>query len=72
MFDPEHLPGTCKDKQELAGPQSKRPVQINRDKGDSLRAIPLKLSEVKEIEVGGKEEIQVHKAYVFPFPKNHP
>ena len=26
----------------------------------------------REIEVGGKEEIWVHKAYVSPFPKNHP
>ena len=30
------------------------------------------MSEVKEIEVGGKEEMWVHKAHISPFPKNHP
>ena len=38
----------------------------------SLGATPLKLSKVKGIEVGGKEEVQVHKAHVSPFPNNHP
>ena len=43
MFDPsvfKHLPGTCEDKQGLAGPWSKGPVQINGGKGDSLGAAP--------------------------------
>ena len=75
MFDPEffkHLLGTCKDQQEWAGPQSKRPVQINRNEGDSLGVNPLKISEAKEIKVGGKEEKHAQKACLPPFPKNHP
>ena len=36
------------------------------------RAAPLKSNERKEINVGGKEEVQAHKAHAFPFPKNHP
>ena len=63
---------TCKDQQEPVGPQSKRPVQDHGDKGDSLRTAPLKLSKREKIEVGGKEEVQVHKTHAFPFPKNCP
>ena len=76
MFDPEFLntsqepAKTSKSRQ--AGPQSERPVQIYRDDDDSLRVVPLKLNKVKEIEVGGKEEVQVHNAHASPFPKNHP
>ena len=49
-----------------------RPVQDYRDKGNSLRATPLKLNETKEIEVGGKEEVQAHKAHALPFPRDCP
>ena len=66
----KHLPGTCKDQQELAGPWSERPVQDHGDKGDSLRATPLEPSEKSE--VGGKEEVWVHESHAFPFPKNCP
>ena len=48
------------------------PVQINGGKGDPLGATPLKSSEVKGINVGGKEEVQAHKAHVSPFPKSCP
>ena len=74
MFDPEflNLLGTYKDKQGLAGPWSKGPVQINGGKGDLLGATPLKLSEVKGIKVSGKEEVWAHKGCVSPFPKGHP
>ena len=74
MFDPEflHLPGTCKDEQEPAGPWSERPVKDHGDEGNSLRAASLESSEREKIEVGGKEEVQVHKAHAFPFPKNCP
>ena len=65
----KHLPGTCKDKEEPAGPQSKGPVQINRDEGDSIGAASLKLKPLIKIEVGGKEEIWVCEAHVPPFPK---
>ena len=30
------------------------------------------MSKVKGIKVGGKEEVQAHKACVSPFPKSHP
>ena len=71
MFDPEFL-NTSQDQQELAGPQSERPVQINQNKGNSLGVSPLEISEAKEIKVGRKEEIQAQKVCVSPFPKNHP
>ena len=56
----------------MAGSQSKRPVQDHGDEGDSLRDTPLKSSEREKIKVGGKEEVQVHKAHALPFPKNCP
>ena len=68
----KHLPGTCKDQQEPAGPWSERPVQDHEDEGDSLRATPLESSERGKIEVDGKEKVWVHKAHAFPFPKNCP
>ena len=73
MFDPEFLntPGDLQRKARAGRPQSERQVQINRDEGSSLRAIPLKSSEGREIKVGGKEEIRVHQANVPPFPRNH-
>ena len=37
-----------------------------------LRATPLKPNETKEIQVGGKEEVQVHKAHALLFPRDHP
>ena len=68
----KHLPGTCKDQQRQTGPQNERPIQDHRDEGDSLRAAPLEPNERKEIKVGGKEEVQAHKAHAFPFPRDHP
>ena len=35
-----------------------------------LRAAPLELNETKEIEVGGKEEVQAQGAHALPFPRN--
>ena len=54
------------------GPQNERPVQDHGDKGDSLRATPLKSNERKEIEVVGKEEVWAHKAHTFPIPRDCP
>ena len=64
----------CKmyDQQGQTGPQNKRPIQDHRDKGDLLRATPLKSNERKKIEVGGKEEVWAYKAHAFPLPTDHP
>ena len=75
MFDPKFLNtswGPAKTSKSWQAPGVKWPVQNNGDEGDSLRAAPLKSSEREKIEVGGKEEVQVHKAHAFPFPKNPP
>ena len=61
---------SSKDQQGQIGPWNKRPVQDHGDEGDLLRASPLKSNERKEIEVGGKEEVQAHKAHAFP--RDHP
>ena len=61
--------GACKDQQGQTDPQSERPVQDLGDKGNLLRAAPLKSNERKEIKVGGKEEEWAHKACAFPFPR---
>ena len=66
------LLGTYKDQRGQAGPWSKRPIQDHGDKGDSLRAAPLKSSERGKIKVGGKEEVQACKAHALPFPKDCP
>ena len=36
-----------------------------------IKSCPLKLNETKEIEVGGKEEVQAQGADALPFPRNH-
>ena len=54
------------------GPQNKRPIQDHGDKGNSLRAAPLKQRETKEIKVGGKEEVWAQEAHALPFPRNCP
>ena len=55
-------PGTCKDQQGQTGPQSERPVQ---DEG-------MKFTTEKKIKVGGKDEVQAHKAHASPFLKDCP
>ena len=74
MYDPTFL-NTSKglaDQQGQTGPWNERPIQDHRDEGDSLRATPLKPNETKEIEVGGKEEVQSQKAHALPFPRDRP
>ena len=68
----KYLLGTCKDQhqQGQTGPWNQRPVQDHGDKGNLLKAAPLKPNETKEIEVGGKEEIQAQKAHALPFPRD--
>ena len=60
--------GTCKDKQEPAGPQSKRPVQFNGDKGDSLGAAPLELSD-RELKWVGRRRYGYIRPMFPPFPR---
>ena len=74
MYDPEFLSllGTCKDKNQLAGPWSERPVKDDQSKGDSLEVASSRSDEIQNNEVGGKEEIWAHEACVPSLPGNHP
>ena len=64
------IQGTCQDQQGQAGLWNERPIKDYGDKGNLLRAAPLKWNETKGFEVGGKEEVQDQKACALPFPRN--
>ena len=70
MYNPKLIQGICQDKQGQTGPQNERSIQDYGDKGNLLRAAPLKLNETKGIKVGGKEEVQAQGAHALPFPRN--
>ena len=64
---------TRKDQPRLAGSQSERPTQVNRDEGNPLMIIHPKLNESnqkKEKEEGGKEDVLAHEVHISPFPKS--
>ena len=70
MYDPKFSntsQGPAKISNGRQAPRTKG--QGQGDKGNSLRAAPLKLNETKEIEVGGKEEVLAQEAHALPFPR---
>ena len=48
------------------------PKFLNTSQGPAKTSKALERSERGKIEVGGKEEVQAHKAHAFPFPKDCP
>ena len=74
MYNPEFLntsQGSEKISKDRHAPRVKGLSKTMGTKA-TYKAAPLKLSERTKIEVGGKEEVQAHKAHAFPFPKDHP